>query len=443
MENVAPSSAHGEHPAAHDLRATKNATLSPGASGIVAEHAEQVTGRGRTLLVFALIVFVGVNLRSVILAVPPVLPLIQRDLRLSYTETGLLTSLPLLLMCAFALPAGLLAGRFGGRRIVAIGLALLAGGAVLRSLWPTALPLYLFTVAVGAGITLAQTSVPVLARQWFPTRIGLVAALFSDGLILGETLAAAFTLPLMGYFFGVDGWPGALLLWAIPTALALALWLIFAPPAAATQPARSTATSPATRQEAPIRRRVSALHLGILLGAGSLVYFGMNAWIPPYNQAIGAEDATPLALGVLNAIQLPVGLMVTVFAQRLVGRRWPFVVAGALCLVAILGLVIAPIEWQPIWAACLGGGSSFVFALGIGLPALLFDRSSVARLTGVTLMLSYGVAFLGPLLGGAFWDMARQPQWAFVPVGLAGLLLIVLGSALPSRANFGLPDDAK
>jgi CP family cyanate transporter-like MFS transporter len=442
MENVAPSSAQDGHPAAPDLRATTNATLSPDGPGIVAEHAEQVTGRGRTLLVFALIVFVGVNLRSVILAIPPVLPLIQRDLRLSYTATGLLTSLPLLLMCAFALPAGLLAGRFGGRHIVAVGLALLAGGSVLRGLWPAAFPLYLFTVALGAGITLAQTSVPVLARQWFPTRIGLVAALFSDGLILGETLAAAFTLPLMTYFFGADGWPGVLVLWAVPTILALALWLIFAPPAAATQPARSATSIPAP-QEAPARRRVSALRLGILLGAGSLVYFGMNAWIPPYNQAIGAEDATPLALGVLNAIQLPVGLMVTVFAQRLVGRRWPFVAAGALCLVAILGLVSTPIAWQPFWAACLGGGSSFVFALGIGLPALLFDRSSVARLTGVTLTLSYGVAFLGPLLGGAFWDMAHRPQFAFIPIGLAGLLLIVLGAALPSRANFGLLDDAK
>ena len=168
MENVAPSSAHNEHPAAPGLRATDNATanatLSPDGPSIVAEHDERVTGRKRTLLVFALIVMVGVNLRSVILAIPPVLPLIQRDLRLSYTATGLLTSLPLLLMCAFALPAGLLAGRFGGRRIVAVGLALLAGGSVLRGLWPTAFPLYLFTVALGAGITLAQTSVPVLAR---------------------------------------------------------------------------------------------------------------------------------------------------------------------------------------------------------------------------------------------------------------------------------------
>jgi MFS transporter, CP family, cyanate transporter len=141
MENVAPSSAHSGHPSARDLPDTRDTLQLADAQ---AAHAEQVTGRGRTQLVFALIVFVGVNLRSVILAVPPVLPLIQRDLHLSYTATGLLTSLPLLLMGGFALPAGLLAGRLGGRSIVAVGLALLAGGAVLRGVWPTTLPLYIF-----------------------------------------------------------------------------------------------------------------------------------------------------------------------------------------------------------------------------------------------------------------------------------------------------------
>jgi CP family cyanate transporter-like MFS transporter len=443
MENAAPSSARSEQPPAPEFCDTGNAPLVPEASDVVAAQNEHVRGRGRTLLVLAVIVFLGINLRSVILAVPPVLPLIQRDLGLSYTVTGLLTSLPLLLMSILALPAGLLAGRFGGRRIVAFGLVLLVGGAVLRGLWPVALPLYLSTVSLGAGITLAQTSLPVLTRQWFPTRIGLAAALFSDGLILGETLAAAFTLPLMAHFFGTDGWPSMLLLWAVPPVLALALWLLFAPPAAATQRARAAGESTAARQKASPRRRVSAAHLGILLGAGSLVYFGMNAWIPPYNQAIGVPSATPLSLGVLNAIQLPVGLMVTIFAQRLAGRRWPFVVAGTVCLVAILGLITTRVAWQPFWAACLGSGSSFVFTLGIGLPALLFDRSSVARLTGVTLALSYGGAFLGPLLGGSFWDIAHQPQWAFAPIVIAGLLLIVLGAKLPSRANFGLLGNSK
>jgi MFS transporter, CP family, cyanate transporter len=447
MEHVAPEPAQGELPPARDLIVTGDTPTAPAS---IPAHAEQVTGRGSIVLVFALIVFVGVNLRSVIMAVPPVLPLIQHDLRLSYTATGLLTSLPLLIMGGFALPAGLLAGRLGGRRVVAIGLALLAMGAVLRSLWPLAFPVYVFTVLLSVGITLAQTSVPVLARQWFPTRIGLVAALFTDGLILGETLGATFTLPLMQRLLIPDGWAGALLLWAPPTILALALWFFFAPPAAATLPARASDTPTATRSaqsahsktsgDAPPRRRVNALHLGILLGSGSLIYFGMNAWIPPYNQAIGATAATPLALGVLNAIQLPVGLAMIPFAQGMAGRRWPFLAAGSVCLAAVVGWVVSPVAWQPIWAACLGGGSSFVFVLAIGLPALLADRASVARLTGATLTLSYGVAFLGPLLGGAFWDIAHHAQWAFAPVGIAGLLLVTLGATLPSRANFGLVD---
>jgi CP family cyanate transporter-like MFS transporter len=410
-----------------------------------------VTGRTRAIVACVLIVFVGVNLRSVILAVPPVLPLIQHDLGLSYTETGLLTALPLLLMAGFALPSGLLAGRLGGRRIVGLGLILLAAGSVLRSLWPAALPLYLFTVVLSLGISLSQTAVPVLARQWFPTRIGLVTALFSDGLILGETVGAAFTLPLMNRFFAPDGWADALLLWAWPALVAVALWLLFAPPAAATVPARSNATTATTATTATIAttaspspaapRRVNALQLGLLLGGGSLVYFGMNAWIAPYNHAIGATAATPLVLGVLNAIQLPVGLTVTLFADHLAGRRWPFVGAGVFCLVAVVGWVVSPIGWQPFWAGCLGSGSSFVFVLGIALPALLADRASVARLAGATLMVSYGVAFAGPLLGGLLWDLTHQPWLAFVPVGIAALDLIVLGGTLPSRANFGLVDE--
>lgn len=441
MDHTASSSTHRDHTPAHNLA---EAADIPESSGI-SPHAEHVTGRWRSLLVFALIFFVGINLRTVILAIAPILPLIQRDLRLSYTATGLLTSLPLLLMAGFALPSGLLAGRLGGRRIVGLGLTLLAVGAVLRGLWPAVLPLYIFTVLLSLGITLVQTTVPVLVRQWFPTRIGLAAALFTDGLILGETLGAAFTLPIMQRFLGPDGWPGTMLFWAAPTVLALALWLFFAPPAAATLPARSAAQGQAARarESAAPRRRVNALHLGILLGSGSLIYFGMNAWISPYNVAIGASKATPLALGVLNAIQLPVGLSLLPFAQRLAGRRWPFLVAGSVCLVAIFGWVFSPVAWQPFWAAWLGASSSFVFVLGIALPSLLADRASVARLAGATLTISYGVAFLGPLLGGSFWDLTHLPQWAFAPVSIAGLLLIVLGAMLPSRTNFGLVDEAK
>ena len=56
----------------------------------------RITVTWRKVIVCALITVVGFNLRSVILAVPPVLPLIQHALALSYTVTGLLTALPVL-----------------------------------------------------------------------------------------------------------------------------------------------------------------------------------------------------------------------------------------------------------------------------------------------------------------------------------------------------------
>src|SRR5438309_11858153 len=94
----------------------------------------------RTIIVCALITLVGFNLRSVILAVPPVLPLIQHDLQLSYAATGLLTALPVLVLGVGAWPSGLLAERIGPRPCVSIGLLLLGAAALLRALHSTTLP---------------------------------------------------------------------------------------------------------------------------------------------------------------------------------------------------------------------------------------------------------------------------------------------------------------
>lgn len=396
----------------------------------------------RRLVVFALIVFVGMNLRSVILAVPPLLPSIQRDLGLSYTATGLLTSLPILMMGGTAWGAGLVIGHMGGRRAVAAGLALLAAGAALRVVWPGAVPLYAFTALLSLGIALAQTAMPVLTLQWFPLQIGLASALYSDGLILGESLSAALTRPVMRDIVGRGAWQPTFVAWAVPVVLALLLWLWLAPEAPGLALRRApvaVGTAPsASEGPAAARPGVSAWHLGILLGGGSLIYFGMNGWIAPYNVAIHASAMTPLVLGVLNFAQLPVSLGITVFAQRLAGQRWPFVCAGAVGMVAVAGFVLMPPVWQPLWAALLGGLSGGVFTLGISLPALLARRETVARLTGATLTLSYGVAFLGPLAGGALWDRTGQSFFAFVPVAVAGVVLVVLGTLLPTRVALGL-----
>jgi CP family cyanate transporter-like MFS transporter len=418
---------------------------------------EAVRGRWRVVVVCALFTLVGINLRTVILAVPPVLPLIKRDLALSYTATGLLTSTPILLMAVAAWPAGTLAGRLGARRAVAWGLALLAAGTLLRAVWPSTVPLFIFTVLLSLGIAVGQTAMPVLARQWFPRRIGLISALFTDGLILGETIGAGLTVPVMLALLGRDAWPATFVVWGMPVVVTLALWLWLAPSASALNAGplprllpsqrgrRRDAMSPVhvSGSENVRQPRVRAWQLGIVLGSASLIFFTMNGWIATYNQALQRSALTPLTLLVLNAAQLPVSFGMTPFAQRLAGRRWPFVTAGVICSMAIAGWLAMPAATEPVWVALLGGSSAFVFVLGIALPPLLAGREEVARLTGITLMLGYSIAFLGPLVGGGLWDLFALPGLAFAPVVAAALALIVLGALLPPRDSFGLHDNER
>ncbi|WP_052888747.1 CynX/NimT family MFS transporter [Thermogemmatispora carboxidivorans] len=391
------------------------------------------------ILCCGLLTLVGFNLRSIILGVPPVLPLVQHDLALSYFEVGLLTALPPLTLGVSAWSLGLVIERLGERTCVALGLLLLGLGAILRALWPSAVTLFCFTLLLCLGIVLAQTAVPPLARHWFPRSVGLVTALFSDGLIIGEALAAGLTVPLMQRFFGAGNWRATFIFWGVPALILLLAWLVLAPRTASGQlPTLATAQrSLRERETHPARakpeRHVNAWHLGILLGGGSLIYFGMNAWIAPYNAALQRAAATPLVLGVFNTAQLPSSLVVTLFAQRLAGRRWPFIGAGIVCAISLIGWLLSPAGLGVIWAALIGAGSALVFTLGVALPALLASPGEVARLTGMTLSLTYAVAFIGPLIGGALWDHFGLPALAFLPVLIACLLLVILGALLPER----------
>lgn len=393
--------------------------------------------------VFALILYVGINLRAPILAVPPVLAIIRTNLHLDYSQTGLLTSLPSLMMGLGAWPAGRLAARIGGRSSVAGGLALVTLGTVARGLWPTTVGIYVCTAALAAGIAMAQTAIPTLARQWFPERIGFVSAIFTDGLTLGETIAASVTAPLMRAWFGPNAWPAALLMWAAPLTVALLLWLWLAPPAPRIPPhpasVQPVAAVDAARPQMSARRErsVSPWLIGAVMGGGSVVYFGMNGWVAPYNQALQADSMTPLALFALNAAQLPVCIGLTLVAQRVAGKRWPFLLAGSVALISISGWLLTPPTLEPLWGALIGGASAGIFTLSIALPAIFATGARVARLSGASLGVSYTATFIGPYLGGVLWDWFHLPWLAFVPVMAAALTLLVAASLLPDPPTHG------
>jgi CP family cyanate transporter-like MFS transporter len=373
----------------------------------------------------ALAWLVGTNLRTVLLAVPPVLPFIHHDLALSYTATGLLTSLPILLFGLAAVPGAFLIARTSPRAAVGVGLALLAVGAFARALAPAALPIFAFTALLSIGIAICQPAFAVLVRQWFPKQIGLAMGIYSNGLIAGEILAASLTAPAL-LLLGTGNWRGTFVLWGVPVVLTLLLWLLLAP--------RTRAVGAASKARWQAGWNTwRGWHLGLLLGTGSLVYFAANTWIPTYDKALGRPDGAIAAqLFVLNAMQLPVSILGTIFARSLLGKRWPLVLAGISCLLGVLGWLFVPMA-SLLGVGLLGAGSSMVFLLGLGLPALLAPEQEVAGYTGQTLTLGYTSAFFGTLLGGVLWDISGHPGFAFIPIGIASVMQAVFGLLLPRQ----------
>src|SRR5207302_2780821 len=201
-----------------------------------------------------------------------------------------------------------------------------------------------------------------------------------------------------------------------------ALWLIITP---ASEGAAATAGA-----WLPDWRSGQMLRVGLLMGGASLVYFGMNSWIPDTLDARQAHALIPLTLGALNAMQLPVSFWLTLRGDRMLGRRWPYVVAGLGSVVAVTGYVLAPASTAPFWAGMAGATSSLAFILNLGLPALL-SPSEVARTSGFMFTVGYGAAFFGPALGGVIWDWTGYFRFALVPMLVGSAAMLAFGLTLP------------
>lgn len=401
-------------------------------------------------LVLAALIFAGFNLRTVLLEVPPILPLIAHDLRLTHTATGFLNALPPLLLGLLAYPAARIIGRIGARMAMTIALAVMALTALLRALTPNAPMLFVVTGLLSVAIALGQTSVPMAVNDWFGRHIGQTTAAYSTGLMVGEIVAAAFTAPLILQTVAQGNWRGTFIFWSVPVVASLVLWLVYAPHnqrhavavdldigaghvlAPDSAPGALVASGAAAPRLTPWR----ILHASLLLGGGSLIFFGMDTWIPVYYAHLHRTDGT-LALTVLTVAQLPPSLALTAWGQHFAGKRLGFVIAGTVATVTMVLWFIVPIGWDLALIAVMGAMSAMIFILGLSLPSLLATGKDVAQISGIMLGISYTMAFAGPFLGGVLWDNTHNPITAFVPILLGSVVVLVLGASMAETGRTG------
>ena len=365
----------------------------------------------------------GIGLRITILAVPPVIPLIKDDLGISATEVGILSGLPQVLFAAAAVPGSLLIARFGALPTLIFGLLATAAGSALRGAAPNILLLYAATIVTGFGVAVMQPSLPPLVRAWLPNRIGFGTAVFTNGLLVGEIIPVALTLPLVLPLVGAS-WRLSFVAWALPIVTIAVVIFIFAP-----------RVSIAGKPGAPLKwwpdwRSGLIWRLGLMFGSVNAMYFSTNAFVPIYLAQAGQSDIVSPTLSALNIGQLPASFLLLPFADRLVRKAWPYVVCGVLCLAAVLGMMSGHPHIIIASAGLLGCAAAGVLVLIFALPPLLSAPDDVHRTAAAMMTISYTCAVIVPIISGSLWDLSGAPVLAFVPIALCAVMLMVVSGTL-------------
>jgi MFS transporter, CP family, cyanate transporter len=372
----------------------------------------------------------GLDLRLTMLAVPPLVPIIHRELHLDETAVGALVSGPVLLLAIAAVPGSLLIAKLGVRGALLAGLGSVAVFGALRGLGPSVPVLFSATFLMGVGVAVTQPAFPSLVREWFPRRIAIATAVYSNGILIGETLPTALTTPA-GVLPLVHGdWRWALASWSVLVLLSAIVIAYFAPDRVRDAPVRS--------RWWPDWRRHQAVRIGLVMGMASATYFGANAYIPDFLDQTGRQDLISPTLAVLNGSQLLTAPAVALWPRLLTGRGG-FVGSAVLMAIAQVGIVFTPSVGVVGWAFMLGFATALAFVVMLSLPPRVAPPGDVASMSAAIFTAQYATAFAVPLVAGALWDASGQAAFAFVPGVLAGVAMAWGAMALrvPTRGAPG------
>ena len=320
---------------------------------------------------------------------------------------------------ALAPLAPALARRLGAELVLVLALLPVLVGLAARGAGSTA-ALFAGTVMAGAGVAVANVTVPSLVKGRLDRATGLVTGLYVAALTGGAALAAGLTVP----FADALGWQAALALWAVPAAAAL----VVAVTAFAREPG-STARAEQGDLRALLRDAV-AWQVTLYMGLQSLVFYAALTWLPSVLRDDGYSAATAgTLLAVFALAGIPASLVVPSVATRMSDQRWLAAAITLLEAVALIGLLLAPgaaFAWVVLFA--LGQGGAIALALTL-MVLRAPDATRAAELSGMAQTIGYALAAVGPFALGALRDWSGAWEAPLVALVLTTVALLVVGVA--------------
>ena len=373
---------------------------------------------GRFLLGVSL-VLIAFNLRPVFSSASALLPEIRTELGLSAIGASLLTTLPVVCLGAFSPLAARLAQRIGTERTLLGVLFLLALGTAMRGLSSVPL-LFVGTALAGACIAVGNVLLPGLVKRDFADRAALMTGFYTMALCAGAAGGAGLTLPIEKALGGSLN--GALALWALPAMVVAVLWLpqVFS--------SKAEMTRSGFRVEGLWKDRL-AWQVTLFMGLQSALAYCVFGWLVPILRERGLDGVTAGAIVSMSVMMQAASCLVAPhIAMRGKDQR---LINASLCgvaVIALLGLLFAPLSTIWIWAVLQGIGQGGLIAVAMTTIVLRSRDSHVAaHLSGMAQCVGYLLAAIGPLIVGLIRSWTGSFAWCAVLFVLLGLGAAVNG----------------
>ena len=329
---------------------------------------------------------------------------------------------------------GALSDRFGPRKVVLAGSALLGLGLALASRATTQTG-FLFTYGLLVGVAAGSFFAPMIAAVmgWFDRHRSLAVSLVSVGVGVAPMTISPFAAWLVSW----TDWRSAQLL------IGVLAWALLIPAACFVRPApaaRPDSSSPADNVATSAGSALRSLPFIVL----ALTYFACCA---AHSGPIFHTISYAIACGV------PAMAAVTVYSLEGLAGLGGRIALGVLAdrygvkRILIIGLAIQALAAGAfVFAARLGEfyaiAAVFGFAYGGVMPlyAVLAREYFAQRIMGTvlgaaTMVASLGMS-LGPLAGGWIFDRFGTYSWLYIASFALGLGAVAIAFAFPSSASF-------
>ena len=365
-------------------------------------------------------------------AIAPVTPLILEEYGISRGMAGLLTGSVILMMSGFSIPAGMLVGRVGLKKLIGVAWFMAAAPALsfLAEGFPTLLAMRMM---FGLSLAVLLPAFGPMLMQWFrPRELPLIIGLNLAMATVGMMLSTFVTAPLGE----VVGWKMTLSIYGAVALVGAFLWMRLA---RVQQPTQSSRHLSVGEVWSVLRNRTTLLLA--LADAGPFAqYTALTTWLPTfYFEVHGMSlSAAGSAVGLAPLSGVVALILAGVLSMRVVRRRLfliiPGVVGGlagfATFLLAGSGAIYPAL-------LLLGFGAWFYLPMLHTIPMEVPDAvpERVSLVLATIGALGGVLSFVAPLAVGILTDVLGSYIPGFMIFAVLSWSLVVAGVLLPETGR--------